>query len=214
MVGKNNLSAKERLIAATIDNMWNKNFIPTGVEQLCQAAGVTRGSFYHFFTSKNELAIAAIERMWHDAEEQVFIPIFSSGTSNLGNKFRELVEKMKVMQSDCVANHGAAQGCPFGNLGQEMAVEDEAIRKTLERILTEKKNYFEGALVAAEAAGEIPCGNIKRKADSILALIQGTNLVARIYNDSSIFEGLENSILALATFSHSVVDQQTEVAKW
>lgn len=202
MPEKNKLSAKERLIGAAIDNMWHKNFVPTGVEQLCQAAGVTKGSFYHFFTSKNELAVAAVERLWQDTKEQIFLPIFTSDMFNWSNKFKELIAKNKEIQSYCIATRGAVLGCPFGNLGQEMAVQDETIRIALERIFLEQQKYFEETLAAAEATGEIPSGNTKRKAEAILALIQGANLMARIYNDGSIFEGLENDVLALAIFSY------------
>jgi hypothetical protein len=72
-----------------------------------------------------------------------------------------LVDKMKEMQAFCRFNGGSVLGCPFGNLGQEMAVQDVAIRRALEKIFSEQKHYFEKTLAAGEATGEIPKGDCK-----------------------------------------------------
>jgi TetR/AcrR family transcriptional repressor of nem operon len=52
-------NSRERLIAATIDLVRANGYATTRVEDVCAAAGVTKGSFFHHFASKDELALAA-----------------------------------------------------------------------------------------------------------------------------------------------------------
>jgi TetR/AcrR family transcriptional regulator, transcriptional repressor for nem operon len=56
-------TSRHRLIAATIDLVRSNGYASTRVEDVCAAAGVTKGSFFHHFESKEDLAIAAA-RQW------------------------------------------------------------------------------------------------------------------------------------------------------
>jgi len=51
--------ARERLLEAARDTIRAKGFSATSVDELCAAAGVTKGAFFHHFASKEALGIAA-----------------------------------------------------------------------------------------------------------------------------------------------------------
>ncbi len=51
------------------------------MSEICEAADVRKGSFYHFFASKQELAVAVIDRHWRDAYEHVVMPALRAGAT-------------------------------------------------------------------------------------------------------------------------------------
>jgi TetR/AcrR family transcriptional regulator, transcriptional repressor for nem operon len=60
-----------RLVGATIDLVRSNGYAATRVEDVCAAAGVTKGSFFHHFASKEELAIAAAAA-WNENAARFF----------------------------------------------------------------------------------------------------------------------------------------------
>lgn len=64
-------SSRNRLIQATIDLVRANGYASTRVDDVCAAAGVTKGSFFHHFESKEDLAIAAA-RQWGEGAARLF----------------------------------------------------------------------------------------------------------------------------------------------
>jgi TetR/AcrR family transcriptional repressor of nem operon len=64
-------TTRTRLLTATIDLVRAQGYAATRVEDICSAAGVTKGSFFHHFASKEDLAIAAA-RQWDERASQLF----------------------------------------------------------------------------------------------------------------------------------------------
>ena len=52
---------KDKLIEAALRLMLAKGYPATTVDEICASAGVSKGSFYHFFATKEELALAAVQ---------------------------------------------------------------------------------------------------------------------------------------------------------
>lgn len=65
-------SARDKLIDAAIATVRYKGFSATSVDEICQAAGVTKGAFFHHFASKEALAVAAAGAWTDIAEQRIF----------------------------------------------------------------------------------------------------------------------------------------------
>jgi len=63
--------SKTRFLQAALRVIRTKGYEATTVDELCAAAGLTKGSFFHHFRSKEELALAAAQH-FADRAERLF----------------------------------------------------------------------------------------------------------------------------------------------
>ena len=190
-------NTQTRLLHAAAELMWERSFSATSVDELCQKANAKKGSFYHFFSSKTDLAIAAIEGKWLEIKDTVFEPVFSSPASGL-TQVENLVDQAHQFQMSAMNDKRDYLGCFFGNLGQEMARQDEKIRICLQRIFEEHYDYLEQALVKATKAKEIPEGDNRLRAKKLFALFEGGMLLAKVSNDPQLFLNIKPTIRLIA----------------
>src|SRR5580658_2992090 len=73
---KKTCETKEKLLQVGFDLIWDSSYGSVSVEDICKRAGINKGSFYHFFPSKSDLAVAALEEHWQE-KRPMFDRIFS-----------------------------------------------------------------------------------------------------------------------------------------
>ena len=125
--------AKERLIQAAMDLFLTRSYTDVGVQELCKAASVKKGSFYHFFETKQDLVLAALDRWWEITRKTAWERAFSSERPPLEriSRFFELVYEQNCQFYE---QHKQLCGCPFGNLAVEMSAHEPLIRHKIDRI--------------------------------------------------------------------------------
>jgi TetR/AcrR family transcriptional repressor of nem operon len=64
--------SKTRLLNAALHVIRAKGYSATRVEDICEAAGLTKGSFFHHFNSKEDLALAAAD-YWTEGSDALFV---------------------------------------------------------------------------------------------------------------------------------------------
>jgi TetR/AcrR family transcriptional repressor of nem operon len=63
--------SKTRILEAALSVIRTKGYTATRIEDVCEAAGLTKGSFFHHFSTKEELAIAAAD-YWSEITSALF----------------------------------------------------------------------------------------------------------------------------------------------
>jgi TetR/AcrR family transcriptional repressor of nem operon len=69
--------AKGKLLQVAFDLIWKQSYGSVSVDHICARAAVNKGSFYHFFPSKADLAIEAYEEHWREKQpelDRIFSP--------------------------------------------------------------------------------------------------------------------------------------------
>ena len=174
--------AKERLLEAALDLIWERSYGTVTIDAICEKAGVKKGSFYYFYDSKSELAAAALRADWETCGKPKWDATFSPSIpplERIAGFFRNLYERQAKLREE----HGCVLGCPCFSLGSEISTQDETLRVTAQEMLRTQTRYFESAIRDAQAAGLVPPGDAALKAKSLFALFEGALTQAKIQND-------------------------------
>ncbi|MEW6302079.1 MAG: TetR/AcrR family transcriptional regulator [Verrucomicrobiota bacterium] len=172
--------AKQRLMEAAINLIWENSYGSTSVDAICAKAKVKKGSFYYFFASKSDLAVAAMEDNWQTKQadlDRVFSPTIPP-LERLTNYFNRVLECQEALQKE----KGYVLGCPLFTLGCEVCTQDQAIRGKVEEILNRYLKYLETTIRDAHEQRLIVAPNAAFKAKLLFAYAQGVLTQARILN--------------------------------
>lgn len=173
--------AKERLMEAVVELIWTGSYGSTTIDQICEKAGVKKGSFYYFFDSKADLAVAAIDEQWGRLRLELD-SIFSATVPPL-ERLKNHCDFSYRFQSEIKAKFGCVLGCPMFSLGSEISTQEDALQKKIQDILDQKRKYLASAIRDAHDAGLIHAPDAVAKARMLFAYYQGILTEARIDNN-------------------------------
>ncbi len=189
--------AKENLIESAMELIGTRSYNAVGVQELCEHAGVKKGSFYHFFPSKRDLTLETLDTMWKKFREDVLDPVFHSDLNTI-EKFNALLKSSYEQQSSAKNSFGCVTGCGIGNLALELSTQDEAIRTKIEEIFGEWAKYFEEVIIEAVNSREMSSDtDPQATAQAILAYIEGLSLLSKTFNDPNMIRRLGEGVMKL-----------------
>lgn len=128
-----------------------KGYNNAGIEAILQAADVPKGSFYHYFKSKEDFGLQVLNRFAECSREMLERSMNDTTVGpleRLRGYFEAIIKKLESQE--------CRQGCLIGNLSQEMADQSEVFRTRLEEIFEGWVARYAECLAEAQAAGEIP----------------------------------------------------------
>jgi len=178
--------AKERLMEAVRELIWTGSYGSTTIDQICERAKVKKGSFYYFFDSKAELAVAAINEEW-ESKRADLDAIFSATVPPL-ERLRKYCDYGYRLQAEIQCKHGSVLGCPLFSLGSEICTQENVLHKKIQEILNQKRKYLESAIRDAQAAGLVEVPDAAHKARMLFAYYQGLMAQARIENSLEVLK--------------------------
>lgn len=187
--------AKERLMEAVLDLIWTGSYGSTTIDQICEKAGVKKGSFYYFFDSKADVAVTALDAAFEKKRAEMD-SLFSPTISPL-ERIRNYCESAYRSQAEIKKECGCVLGCPLFTLGSEVSTQEQKLRSKIEEILEQHGKYFESAIRDAHSAGLIHAPDAAAKARMIRAYYEGLLTQARIQNDVEILRELDRGIFAM-----------------
>ncbi|WBB94295.1 TetR/AcrR family transcriptional regulator [Verrucosispora sp. WMMC514] len=176
---------RERIVAVARDLVHGASLAEVSTEEICKAAGVHKGSLYHFFPSKEALGVAVLDRNWemlHAVLEEAFV----ADVAPL-ERIDRFVDSFVRMLSFMRERFGATPGCPLGGLVAEVAGHGDDGRARAGRVLSGWTGYFATAISEAKGRGDVPADvDADSAATRALALIQGLALLAKAHDDPAL----------------------------
>ena len=191
----------DRILNAARELIYARSYADVGVAAICEQAQVKKGSFYHFFPSKQELTLAVLDTYLVEMKQDLLDAALYSDLPPLA-RLHKLGELAYELQTHIKQSTGHILGCPFGNLASEMSTQDETIRQKIDTIFSKLQQGLQQTLVDAVASGDCPPLDIPATAQAMFAYFEGVMLLAKTHNDPDILRQLLPAMAQIRILPH------------
>ncbi len=175
---------KRKLLDAAVKLMLCKGFKATTVDEICAGAGVTKGSFFHYFDGKEDLTKATAKH-FQEFQQRMFD---GADFRSLGDPLDRVHGRLDLLV-EVARNPELPKSCLIGNLAQEVSGTHEEIRCVCECALDAAASDFERDVSAAKLKhapkADFDPASVARL---YISLIQGSMILAKASKSPEIFE--------------------------
>lgn len=144
---------RNALVWCGTELLTERGFQITGIDEVLKRVGVPKGSFYHYFKSKDHFGHAVIdnyETYYAKKMDRIFNDPSQTPLQRLVN--------FTVNAKNGMVKFDFKRGCLIGNLGQELAALDTQFRERLEAVLVSWEKRVAECLNEAIETGELAQG--------------------------------------------------------
>ncbi len=189
-LARNPDATRARILEVAFDEILRKGFQGLRVDEVLKVAGLTKGAFYHHFTSKQALGYAIIDEVLYERmREQWQIPLLQAD-----NPIDAIIDICKDAREDLTVEQ-MATGCPLNNLTQEMSPLDEGFRKRIAGVWELWIQAMADALRKGQLAGQvrtdIDAENVSR---FVVSSIEGIIGQVKCFKCQELFENVGNCL--------------------
>lgn len=167
------MNTRDKLVRAAEELMLRNGYSATRVDEVIRKAGVTKGSFYHFFDSKEALGLAALERYYADRVERLASGSFAA-ESEPSRRAHGFVDHAYHVAADLWTT-----GCLLASFAADAAGSSPAISKVLRKRVDDLRALLMD-LLGPFASAEVTAADL---AEQFLICVEGSIVLARIYDD-------------------------------
>ena len=144
-------NTRDHLLQIGLRRIHATGYAPTGVKEVLDDAGVPKGSFYHYFPSKEAFAVEVL-KLYVEGENQRAERILRNGKAAPLKRLRQHFEEL-------IKVYGASarvSGCMMGNLSLEMADHSDSIQSLLRSSFANWQASIAVVLEEAIERGDLP----------------------------------------------------------
>ena len=184
-----NADTRGNIVAVGQRIMAGKGFSAVGLNEILAEAGVPKGSFYHYFGSKDAFGEALLAKYFEDYLAEMDV-ILGPSTSTVAQRLANYFDQWRANQSfeDCSGK------CLAVKLGAEVADLSEPMRLTLKQGTSGIVARLAHAIEEGVADGSMkPQGDPKQVAESLYQLWLGASIMVKIVRNVSPFDAAMTS---------------------
>ena len=181
-------NTRERLIDEMARLVQTKGFNSTSINDVIQAVGIKKGTLYYYFSGKEELGLAVLEK-----DQEAFLSFLDKNLSDkdpvksLERFFEAAFKKHK--------NYGFVGGCLWGNTALEMSDTNPVYKKVVEKVFAEWIVRVESVIRRGQDTGQIRTDRSAGElAHLVVAGIEGGIMISRITKKDYPFKSCLDSI--------------------
>jgi len=176
---------RSRILATARDMFHSRSYADVGIQEICEGAKVQKGSFYHFFPSKRDLALAVIDDMADDWAHGFVAEAFDQNLPPV-ERLDYMIDAAYYWQKSASDVEGRMPGCLFGNLALEMSTRDDVMRARLNAVFDKARDKFRATLDEAVQTDALAAMDTEATATAMLAYLEGVILLAKARNNPEV----------------------------
>ncbi|MGD8194204.1 TetR/AcrR family transcriptional regulator [Herbiconiux sp. P18] len=173
---------RDTILAAGEELILAKGFTGVGLQEILSTCGVPKGSFYHYFASKEGFGVAVLDRYVETYLEAVGALLERPGTAR---------ERLTLLAEAWAGRVGSASAdrCLVVKLAAEVSDFSEPMRLSLAGGVGRLVDLLASVVAAGQAEGSVTSGRPARElAESLYELWLGAALLDRLARDGSPFD--------------------------
>lgn len=176
--------------------IYQHGFNGVSIDQIIKKTHVTKGAFFHYFPTKNDVGYAIVDEILREMIMARWIrPLaaYKNPVQGILKRFRILTEAM--------TDENILRGCPLNNLIQEMSSSDPVFREKLKEVMTLWIDELEKYLKKAQDNGWLKrSADTRRLAEFVVMVTEGSFGIAKSMGDRRIFDSFYNSLREFLLF--------------
>jgi TetR/AcrR family transcriptional repressor of nem operon len=167
---------KIEIIKAGMGIIARQGFNSTGIEAILKRAKVPKGSFYHYFPSKQEYGLSVLD-YFAAGIDRIFDTYLTDESATPANRLKNCLESLVAR----FETNNCSIGCLAANMGQELADQSDEFRMKLAGIFRSWIRQFEKCICDAQECGEIS-KNISPElmAEFLLSGFEGALIISKV----------------------------------
>ena|SRR3989442_1539242 len=176
---------RDVIIAAATRLMQIKGYHATSLDDVLTDSGAGKGTFYHYFESKEDLGYAILQGIVAQFLAHTLDPCFSDSGGRPLTQIRCFLDRVVEIQraGNCVG------GCPLGNLASELSDVHEGFRARLAAVFSGWRARLTQALSEAQRRGDVNDGcRPEAVAHFLVAALEGAILMTKVNKDITVME--------------------------
>jgi TetR/AcrR family transcriptional repressor of nem operon len=182
--GAGRIDARRKILDAAFTVIRAKGYSAATVDDLCAAAGVTKGAFFHHFESKEALGVAAADH-WSEVTGALFAAAPYHKLADPLERVLGYIAFRRALLSGAVPDFT----CLVGTMVQEVYDSHPAIRAAAERSIVDHASHVARDVAAAmKARGMKPDWTAESLALHTQAVLQGAFILAKARGSATVAE--------------------------
>jgi TetR/AcrR family transcriptional regulator, transcriptional repressor for nem operon len=143
-------STRDHLLQVGLERLRSTGYTATGVKEVLDLANVPKGSFYHYFPSKEEFAVEVF-RLYASGEMERSARVFGDRKVDPLKRLRRYFEELISVYGQ----RGEISGCLVGSLSLEVADHSPRLRSELQAVYEGWQKSIADVLREAVQQGEL-----------------------------------------------------------